>query len=49
MWHVSGARRGAYRDFVEKSEAKRPLEVLGLGGRILLKWILKIRGGRRLY
>jgi hypothetical protein len=31
----------AYRVLVENSESKRPLGRPGLGGRIILKWILE--------
>jgi hypothetical protein len=49
--HVAriGSWRGAYRGLVGKSEGNRALEVLGLGGRILLKWILTVGLGRGLY
>jgi hypothetical protein len=36
-----GERRGAYRDLVGKPEGKRPLKVLGVDGRLILKLIFK--------
>ena len=36
-----GDRRGAYRALVLKTEGERQLEVLGVGGRILLKLFLQ--------
>jgi hypothetical protein len=33
-------------DFWSKSEGKKPYEVLGTDGRVVLKWILKKYGGR---
>jgi hypothetical protein len=32
--------RGVYRVFVGRPEGKRPLEDLGVGGRIILRWTL---------
>jgi hypothetical protein len=32
-----GERRGAYRDLMGKSDGKRPLRDLGVGGRMILK------------
>jgi hypothetical protein len=31
----------AYKTFVRKPDRKRPLEDLGVDGKIILKWILK--------
>ena len=39
-------RRGAYRALVGKAEGRNHLEVLGLHGRIILKWIFKKSNGR---
>ena len=36
-----GKRRGVYRVLVGKPEIKDHLEDLGIGGRIILKWIFK--------
>jgi hypothetical protein len=33
-----GEARGVYRVLVGRSEEKRPLEDLGVGGRITLRW-----------
>jgi hypothetical protein len=38
--------RNAYRCFLEKSEAKRPLGRPCMGRRIILKWILSKQGMR---
>jgi hypothetical protein len=38
-----GEGRVAYRDLVGRPEVKRPLEDLGVGGRIKLKWTLRDR------
>jgi hypothetical protein len=41
--HVAsgGARRGVYRVLVEKPQGQRTLEDPGVGGRIILRWILR--------
>jgi hypothetical protein len=39
VWHEWG-RRGVYRVLVGRPESKRPLEDLGVGGRITLSWTL---------
>jgi hypothetical protein len=41
--HVArmGKGRGAYRILVGRPEGRRPLEVPGVDGRIILKWIFK--------
>jgi hypothetical protein len=36
-----GDRKGAYRDLVGKPEGKRPLEDLGVDGRLMLNLIFK--------
>jgi hypothetical protein len=36
-----GEKRNVYRNLVENSEGKRPLEELDSNGRIILKWILE--------
>jgi hypothetical protein len=36
-----GEKRNAYRALVGKPEGKRPLGRLGIGGRIIVKWILE--------
>jgi len=36
-----GERKGEYRDLVGKPEVKRPLEDLGVDGRLILKLIFK--------
>jgi hypothetical protein len=44
--HVArrGEGRGDYRVLVGRPEGKRPLEDLGVGGRITLKWTLGRQG-----
>jgi hypothetical protein len=37
---MHGTRRKAYKMLVGKPEGKRPLEDLGVGGKIILEWIL---------
>ena len=41
-----GDRRVAYSILVKKIEGKRHLEIVGVDGRIILKYTLKKRGGR---
>jgi hypothetical protein len=36
-----GERRGIYRVVVGKHEGKRPLEVPGIDGRIIQRWIFR--------
>jgi hypothetical protein len=36
-----GAKRNVYRVLVGKSEGKRPLGKIDVGGRIILKWVLR--------
>jgi hypothetical protein len=42
-----GEERGVYRVLVRRPEGKRPLEDLGVGGRITLRWILGRHGSMR--
>jgi len=48
MEYVGRAKRNAYVVLLRKSEERNHLADLGLDGRIILKCILKIMGGRRL-
>jgi hypothetical protein len=41
---VHGVMRYAYRIFIGKPEGKKPLGILGVDGRIILKWILWKKG-----
>jgi hypothetical protein len=41
MWHERGKKRNVYRLLVGKPEGRRPLEGQDIGGRIILRWILK--------
>jgi len=36
-----GERRGAYRILVGNPEGKRELEDPGVGGRVILRWVLR--------
>jgi len=39
--YLEEEKRNAYRVLVGKTEAKRPLEDLGIVGNIILKWMLQ--------
>jgi hypothetical protein len=41
MRSMHGEKRKTYVILVGKSEGKRPLEDLDVGGRIILRWILE--------
>jgi hypothetical protein len=38
--------RNAYKALVTKPEGKRPLEDMGIDGKIILEWFLGIYGGK---
>jgi NDP-sugar pyrophosphorylase family protein len=38
--------KNTYKDFVRNPEMKRPLELLCVGGRTILEWILEEHGGK---
>jgi hypothetical protein len=44
--YKDGRKESCIEFWGEKIEGKRPLEVVGVDGRIILKYTLKKRGGR---